>query len=135
MRSGLPATCPLVPCNGRRVALAQARRAGIKPNSTSRCRVAFYMPPVCGRVLNPTLQRMIQIYNTQNCRAPGPDPPATRLPDVGQGWRAGLTIWLYACIHGICASRSRAGLGTGRAGWADRTYIFHTLLRMFKIIW
>jgi hypothetical protein len=25
---GLPATCPLVPCNGRRVALAQARRAG-----------------------------------------------------------------------------------------------------------
>jgi hypothetical protein len=25
---GLPATCPLVPCNGRRVALAQARQAG-----------------------------------------------------------------------------------------------------------
>jgi len=37
LREGLclPATCPLVPRSGRRVALAQARRAGIMPGLVS----------------------------------------------------------------------------------------------------
>jgi len=34
---------------------------------------------------------------------PGPDPPATRLPDVGQGWRAGLSYRLNKMIRALSA--------------------------------
>jgi hypothetical protein len=50
---------------------------------------------------------------------PGPDPPATRLPDVGQGWRAGLTdkagvlqaslARYYGDTNFFQAGRTRAG--------------------------